>query len=846
MLPVPDTWVAGTVYPLRISKSFYEDFYQGSVSVPPVVTPLPAEASGTCVEALSLTGRYFGSASAGVKVLFDREGTEVASATVSVVAPAQIQAKVPGVYPETYQVRVQVNGQEAAAGNFRVLPAVTQLSDATALPGATLTVRGCAFVDATHGTELLAVSLQREGLEPIPVTTLIVDPAQTDQLEFTLPATVEVGTYAVQVTVNGQTAAGNLTLTVVDANTIEPLITAFSSGEEASPGETVTVTGKNLGSNPDLVTVEVVEGQLLPVSAINDSGTEFTFVLPTDLPPGLYPNVVVRVGTQQAIGTLSLQVVPPDAPEEELTVTPATENPQAYDPSSESLTLRAQVAGVADTDNVLLTITGLSSVATQEIGAPLQDEKYQASLTSDQLSDPLGFEYQFIVKNGTTTRGASNPVRVYRRYPEAPMTLHKPDRAAPEQGDYQLVAVPFRPQPVAESWTGPRSFSADSIRLLRHAPGATEYQEYGSGFQQFEPGRGYWLLKRAGVPLSVQGTAVEVDSARRFAIPLQAGWNLIGNPFPFEISLGWLGERDQRVFRSDRYAEATGTLKPYEGLFVESEESTTLSVSAVNDRNARSGAAGGGISRFSNQPLDEAAWFVGFTATDGSVTNQLAGFGMHPQAKDGYDTYDATPLPRFKQFIEVKFSNTLSDKKLERDIVLPATQRTWQFDVETSNAADEVRLQWNNRGWGNNKQELWLRDELTHQLINLRERTEYNFQSGQSKRAFTLFYGPDDVLKSQLLPPQLQVGSVYPNPATHEVAVSLTIPEAEATSLVSFTLVDATGRVVRQGQQHFSSGHQTLTWERRDTAGSVLANGLYHYQIAVGSKRFFGKIIYDE
>ena len=76
-----------------------------------------------------------------MKVFFDHDGTEVSSATVSAVAPTQLQVQVPGVYWGQYQVRVQVNGQEAAAGNFQVLPAITQLSSATVLPGAVVTVQ---------------------------------------------------------------------------------------------------------------------------------------------------------------------------------------------------------------------------------------------------------------------------------------------------------------------------------------------------------------------------------------------------------------------------------------------------------------------------------------------------------------------------------------------------------------------------------------------------------------------------------------------------------------------------------------------------------------------------------
>lgn len=848
LLDVPDTWVAGTAYPLTLDKSFYTGFYQGTVSVPPVVTTLPGDASGTCAETLSLSGRYFGTASAGVKVFFDRDGAEVSSATVSAVAPTQIQLAVPGVYPQTYQLRVQVNGREAAAGNFRVLPTLTQLSAAAVLPGATLTVRGCAFIDATHGPNLLAVSLRQEGQEAVPITVFSVAPEQPDQLTLTLPDPLPVGTYTLAVSVNGQLASGDLTLEVVDANTTQPLITALSSDGEASPGETITITGRNLGSDPDQITVEIIEGQPLPVSGVNEAGTEITVVVPTDLPEGLYPNVVVKLGTQRAVGTLSLRVVPAIIPQDELVVTAVSDNPTAYDPTTNTLTLRAQVAGVTDTDLVQLIITGLASDASQEAATQLQGDRYETALTGEQLADPLGFEYRFVVKRGATTRGASVPVRVYRQYPELPMTLHKPDRAVPEQADYQLVAVPFRTQNVRDAWTGPRTFRTDSIRLLRHVPGSKGYQEYESDFKQFEPGRGYWLVKRADVPLSVQGTTVEVDSQRNFTIPLQAGWNLIGNPFPFEIGLGWLGERDQRVFRSDRYTEADGTLKPYEGLFVESEEATTLLVSAVDARNGRSGTELRGISEYSNRPLDDEAWFVGLTLSNGSVTNQLAGFGMHPLAQNGNDTYDASPMPRFKRFVELQSSNPLTNRVLERDIVATAAQHTWQFEVLADPASEEVRLEWDNQDWGRNDRALWLRDETTQQLIDLREATSYAFRPNQQKHAFTLFYGPGDALSERMLPEQVQVGAVYPNPATGDVTVSVTIPEAEAASLVSFTLTDATGRTVRHGQQHLSSGYHTLSWERQDDRRNSLPAGVYFYRLRIGSQHqpFTGKLMYHE
>ena len=157
------------------------------------------------------------------------------------------------------------------------------------------------------------MNLRQDGKDPIAVTTFTVALEQPDQLKVTLPDPLPVGSYAVEVTVNGQVAAGNLSLEVIDANTTQPLITALSSDGEASPGETVTITGQNLGSDPNQITVEIIEGQPLPVSTVNEAGTEITFAIPTDLPPGVYPKVIVKLGTQLAVGTLSLQVIAPES-----------------------------------------------------------------------------------------------------------------------------------------------------------------------------------------------------------------------------------------------------------------------------------------------------------------------------------------------------------------------------------------------------------------------------------------------------------------------------------------------------------------------------------------------------
>ena len=52
-----------------------------------------------------------------------------------------------------------------------------------------------------------------------------------------------------------------------------------------------------------------------------------------------------------------------------------------------------------------------------------------------------------------------------------------------------------------------------------------------------EPGKGYWLIQWVDPSISIDpGSGTTVDQTS-FAFTLQPGWNMIGNPYPFETSL---------------------------------------------------------------------------------------------------------------------------------------------------------------------------------------------------------------------------------------------------------------------------------------------------------------------
>jgi hypothetical protein len=106
-----------------------------------------------------------------------------------------------------------------------------------------------------------------------------------------------------------------------------------------------------------------------------------------------------------------------------------------------------------------------------------------------------------------------------------------------------------------------------------------ELVEYDGQNLQFEPGRAFWMLTRQDNLLVTSGPGTSVRADTVFQMPLEAGWNLVGNPFNFEIPISNVrtcGERGRSACAQARLTGAPGELVAvygYEGTWMQEEES---------------------------------------------------------------------------------------------------------------------------------------------------------------------------------------------------------------------------------------------------------------------------------
>jgi hypothetical protein len=184
-------------------------------------------------------------------------------------------------------------------------------------------------------------------------------------------------------------------------------------------------------------------------------------------------------------------------------------------------------------------------------------------------------------------------------------------------------------------------------------------------------GDGFWLITRDGAPFSVPaGRTLAADSARQ--IPLEAGWNQVGNPFGFAVpwdtiqsASGLTGAQfDGPVAYRDTTYRDVGVLEPWTGYFVFSRSPDTLRVPPVGPRpsqgrsagadSTRSPLAGRGTASASEAPSRDArsgpddrryTLTVEARSADGRASTHL---GLWPGARTGRDRFDVAQVPRVR------------------------------------------------------------------------------------------------------------------------------------------------------------------------------------------------------
>jgi hypothetical protein len=466
--------------------------------------------------------------------------------------------------------------------------------------------------------------------------------------------------------------------------------------------------------------------------------------------------------------------------------------------------------------------------------------------------DSLGMEYYFIATdengNATTKPSATSFVRLI----QPSVTFAIPKAKGNGARDYRIFSFPYNLSPnnsVLSVFPSVASKEQSKFRLLRYSPSKKSYDEYAKDeISSVDLGKGYWILASDATSATVANAAVPAFN-RNFldSIKLEPGWNQIGNPYPAAIKWSDVQNFTGQPSGTDTLSfyvysngwtklKASEKLQPFSGGFV--KNSTTSPITIYIPFQAQTAKGGRATMEDLGSDISQASWQVDLHIIQAENENRIGGFGMAPNAYYGFDRYDDSNPPSFIGVPELSFKQREANVHgLARSVVPSKKEYTWRLTA-TGEIGQSTELTWNS-DLGSGSEQLFLLDEQSMQVIDMRVHQKYSFVMQQG-HSFKIYFGNDVKVSTEgilLSPP-------FPNPAAEKKSnFTLGLPESGNDYTVNLQVFNSSGETILSDSKSLSAGIQQLQWQ----ANENVASGLYLYRITVsdGNKNFVstGKII---
>ena len=222
-----------------------------------------------------------------------------------------------------------------------------------------------------------------------------------------------------------------------------------------------------------------------------------------------------------------------------------------------------------------------------------------------------------------------------------------------------------------------------------------------------ERGKGYWLFTENPYSINFLGTFVSND----VQVSLKGGdWNLLGNPYPFQIdssALRILSNTSEITLQASssidsnslnvyanvqdvfQYVQVQGNTKinSGEGFWIYANEDSTLVFKPVPSQ-AVSTSPG-----FNPQVQDSSQWSFNLGVTADRHADLYNFVGVSPGAQDGQGKEDSLEPPHQSRYISLHFGQ--SGEKLAYDLKSPVDSvKIWDFEIKTDLPKKQAILQW--------------------------------------------------------------------------------------------------------------------------------------------------------
>ncbi|MFB6098257.1 MAG: T9SS type A sorting domain-containing protein [Salinibacter sp.] len=365
---------------------------------------------------------------------------------------------------------------------------------------------------------------------------------------------------------------------------------------------------------------------------------------------------------------------------------------------------------------------------------------------------------------------------------------------------------------------------------------------------RLETGRGIWLISRSETTLGpVRDTSVRTDQA--YEIPLHEGWNLIGNPFAFDVPISQLRAANtdatlEEVFGYDgTFVPKTNNdarLEPYGGYLVRLSGGKAGAL-RIDPTRTETGTA-------LQKRTTRMTWHVDVSAQVGRARDALATFGVAPGAGDGIDPVDGREPPPVGEYVSLAFRPPVQGGRLWRDVRgANGHLQTWTATVRTD-VSGRVTLRATGLRSVPAGTAVWLVDPALDLKRNLRETPQYRFPvSGkETTRRLRILVGSPAAVQEALgrdgsRPQRVRLLPTVPHPVRSHATLRYEVPEPTRVTLALYDLLGRRVATLVDGRT-VEAGIHAYTWTR-GARGRAVSSGTYLLRLRAGDVTRTGRFV---
>ncbi|MER3524124.1 MAG: hypothetical protein C4326_08675 [Ignavibacteria bacterium] len=411
---------------------------------------------------------------------------------------------------------------------------------------------------------------------------------------------------------------------------------------------------------------------------------------------------------------------------------------------------------------------------------------------------------------------------------------------------YKMISIPLEiAQPdfnsVLADDFGP--YDRTQWRILRWNGSA--YSEFQNIIPpSFQKGVAFWLITRSGGRFDIVN-ALSISARQTINVPVQPGWNQIGNPFAFPVD--WVSVGNSQLVRGPffydgvQFVPDVGVLSPWQGYFVYNDSSDTISLT-IPPVESKSRAMRWPTSTSSAS----GAYRLQLSASSGSLSDAYNFIGFRDGAVEGDDKTDLPKPPAVGEGVRLSVMQDGRDYACNYK-PLAGDGAEWTVHLSSPASHRTVNVTLHEEGVPPIGFGVYVLDEDELAAVPVTNGAfAVRFDGAQRVRTLRVLIGIEAFVNARrdgipLQPMEFALLQNYPNPFNPSTTIRYTLGKRAKVALDLFDVLGKHVRTLVRAEQ--GAGAYNVVWDGTDDRGIGAASGVYMLLLRAGDFRATRKIL---